>query len=289
MDYIGRIIRPPSEADSILLQVTTGCSHNKCTFCGAYKDKRFSFKDPDQVERDIRYASSHCRRQRRLFLCDGDALIMPQDRLVSILESIREHLPWITRVGTYANAKSVKRKTDRELEELKTLGLGIVYMGLESGDDVTLQAVCKANTSAEMIEQARRIRRAGIKLNVTVLLGVAGTKRSKEHALATGTVLSEMDPDQVAALTLMLIPGTKLCNEAEAVAFELPGATGMLTELRTMIEHTHLSRGLFLANHASNYLPLKIRLPRDKAAVLKRIDQALAGDISLTPEERRRL
>ncbi|MFW5722321.1 MAG: radical SAM protein [Desulfohalobiaceae bacterium] len=289
MDYQGRIIRPPSEADSILLQATVGCSHNKCTFCGAYKDKRFSFKPLDTVASDIAFAARHCQNQRRVFLCDGDALIMPQERLRRLLASIREHLPWVTRVATYAGAKSLKRKSRTELEELRSLGLSLVYMGLESGDQATLERVCKGSTVRDMIEQGCRARQAGLKLNITVLLGLAGKERSQEHALATGAALSEMDPDQVAALTLMLIPGTPLHDDAQAGSFLLPDTQGMLAELRTLLCHTDLSRGLFLSNHASNHLPLKVRLPRDRERALSLIDRARQGHVPLTPEGRRRL
>ncbi|MFW6244126.1 MAG: radical SAM protein [Desulfovibrionales bacterium] len=198
MDYQGRIIRPPSEADSILLQVTVGCSHNKCTFCGAYKDKRFSFKPLDTVASDIAFAARHCQNQRRVFLCDGDALIMPQERLRRLLASIREHLPWVTRVATYAGAKSLKRKSRTELEELRSLGLSLVYMGLESGDQATLERVCKGSTVRDMIEQGCRARQAGLKLNVTVLLGLAGKERSQEHALATGCPGRQLSPPRYA-------------------------------------------------------------------------------------------
>ena len=135
MHYVGNIFRPPSEANSILLQVTTGCSHNKCSFCGMYKDARFSIKDEAMIDEDLAFAARHCRRQHRLFLCDGDALIIPQPRLVAILQAIRDRLPWVTRVGAYANTKGIRRKSPEELAQLRALGLHILYMGLESGDD----------------------------------------------------------------------------------------------------------------------------------------------------------
>ena len=141
MHYEGNIIRPPSEADSILLQVTVGCSHNKCTFCGAYKGERFKIKPDAVIMADIAFAARYARRQRRVFLCDGDALIVPQQRLVKILTAIREQLPWVERVGVYANTKGLAMKSEAELAELVSLGLGIAYMGLESGDDETLAAV----------------------------------------------------------------------------------------------------------------------------------------------------
>lgn len=283
------IIRPPSEAGSILLQVTLGCSHGKCGFCGAYLEKRFAIKDRETVQADIEFAALHCRNQRRLFLCDGDAMILPQPRLVEILESIRTHLPWVTRVGTYANAKSLNLKTDDELRQLRELGLGIVYMGLESGDDAILEAMDKNGNADFIVEQGRRARRAGFKLNVTVINGLGGVKRSADHARATAEALSRMDPDQIGALSLMLVPGTPLHDSWERGEFELPDARGMLAEIRMMVAGLNLTRGLFLANHASNYLPLKVRLPNGKANALRELDKALVGEASLTPEAARRL
>ncbi|WFS62420.1 radical SAM protein [Pseudodesulfovibrio thermohalotolerans] len=289
MDHQGMIIRPPSEAGSILLQVTLGCSHGRCAFCGAYQGKRFAIKPRETVLADILYAARHCVDQRRVFLCDGDAMILPQARLVEILSLIREHLPRVTRVGTYANAKSLKRKTDAELEELRGLGLGIVYMGLESGDDETLRAMGKNGDAAFIVDQGRRARAAGFKLNVTVINGLGGVARSEIHAVETARALTRMDPDQVGALSLMLVPGTPLHERAERGEFELPDARGILLELRAMLAGIDLTRGLFLANHASNYLPLKVRLPSGKAEALERIDQALAGRTSLRSESVRRL
>ncbi len=284
MHYEGNIIRPPSEANSILLQVTVGCSRNKCTFCGTYRGERFKIKSDDVILEDIAFAAQYCRRQRRVFLCDGDALILPQARLVHILSAVRDQLPWVTRVGAYANAKSLAMKRPEELVELRALGLGILYMGLESGDDATLTAINKGADSAKMIAMGRKALAAGFKLSVTVLLGIAGTRRSQAHAEATGRVLSAIDPDYVGALSLMLVPGTPLAADCDAGRFELPGPREMLLELRTMFAHTHLSQGLFHANHASNYLPIKARLPRDRETVLALIDHALEGKVALKPE-----
>ena len=284
MHYQGNIFRPPSEADSILLQVTTGCSHNKCTFCGMYKGTRFSLKDEATIEADIEFAAHHCRRQDRLFLCDGDVLIIPQERLVRILRSIRAKLPWVIRVGTYANTKGIRRKSNEELQELRQLGLTIAYMGLESGDDVTLKDINKGADAEHIIEMGKKIRAAGIKLSITVLLGIAGKQRSTIHAKETGRVLTAIDPEYVGALSLMLTPGTPLHAAWRAGDFQLPEASEMLAELRLMLAETELTDGYFHANHASNYLPIKARLPGDKAATLLLIDQALQGRISLRPE-----
>jgi radical SAM superfamily enzyme YgiQ (UPF0313 family) len=289
MHYEGNIIRPPSESNSILLQVTVGCSRNKCTFCGTYRGERFRIKPDDIILEDIAFAARHCKRQRRVFLCDGDALIIPQKRLLNILSQIEKQLPWVTRVGVYANAKSLKMKTPEQLEELRSHGLGIAYMGLETGDDVTLKNIDKGASADHMIRMGRKARAAGIKLSITVLLGIAGRQRSLNHARETGRVLSAIDPEYVGALSLMLIPGTPLFRDFKAGDFALIEPAEMLQELRTMIDHTDLSRGLFHANHASNYLPIKARLPRDKETTLKLIDNALAGKISLKPEYLRAL
>lgn len=289
MHYQGNIFRPPSEANSILLQVTTGCSHNKCTFCGMYKGSRFSIKDDATIMADIDFAASHCRNQSRLFLCDGDALIIPQKRLIPILEAIRTKLPWVTRVGTYANTKSIKMKNDAELKELYDLGLNIAYMGLESGDDITLTAINKGCNSQQMIDMGNRLRKSGMKLSITVLLGVAGLERSQSHAKETGRVLSAIDPEFVGALSLMLTPNTPLFQEAERGDFSLPDAQGMLEELYLMFSETELSGGYFHANHASNYLPIKAQLPRDKERTLQLIKDALEGKVNLKPEYMRGL
>lgn len=289
MGLEGMIIRPPSEAGSILLQVTLGCSHGKCAFCGAYSGKRFGIKDRDKVMADIEYAARHCTEQRRVFLCDGDAIILQQPRLVDILERIRERLPWVTRVGAYANAKSLARKSDVELKALRGLGLGIVYMGLESGDDEILRTMNKNGDSAFIVEQGCRARRAGLKLNVTVINGLGGVDRSMVHARATAKALSAMDPDQIGALSLMLVPGTPLYDRWERGEFELPGAQVMLAEIREMLSRLHLTRGLFLADHASNYLPLKVRLPSGRGKALALLDHALAGQAPLKSESARRL
>ena len=283
------IIRPPSEANSILLQVTVGCSRNKCTFCGTYTGERFRIKPDSIIMQDIAFAAEHCKRQRRVFLCDGDALIVPQKRILKILQEIKARLPWVTRVGAYENEKSLKLKSIDELTTLRENGLGILYMGLETGDDVTLKNINKGAASKTMIAMGKKAREAGFKLSITVLLGIAGRERSQIHARETGRVLSAIDPEYVGALSLMLIPGTPLFDDHDAGKFDLIEPPEMLAELRTMIAGTNLTRGLFHANHASNYLPIRARLPRDKEETLHLIDQALAGKVGLKPEYLRAL
>jgi len=254
-----------------------------------YKGSRFSIKDDKTIMADIDFAARNCRRQQRLFLCDGDALILPQKRLVKILSAIQTRLPWVTRVGTYANTKSIKRKSPEELDELYNLGLTIAYMGLESGDDVTLQAINKGADAKQMIEMGQKIRASSIKLSITVLLGIAQKERSHIHAKESGRVLSEIDPEYVGALTLMLTPGTPLFEASQKGEFYLLNSIEMLEELGIMFKNTELTDGYFHANHASNYLPIKAKLPQDKKATIKRIDRALKGKINLKPEYMRGL
>ena len=289
MHYEGICIRPPSEAFSILLQVTVGCSHNKCSFCGTYKNKRFRIKEDRIILSDILFASRHMKQQDRAFLMDGDALIIPQKRLMWILERIHEHLPWVKRVGAYANAKSIKMKSIEELIELRENGLGILYLGVETGDEELLKKIHKGTSAQNLISMGRKVKEAGFKLSVTVLLGIAGRKKSLQHAKATGELLSAMDPNYVGALTVMLIPETPLYEDFSNGIFELPTEQEMLVELREMIAHTNLSRGLFFSNHASNYLPVKARLPKGKQQALDLIDAALDGQIGLRPEWMRAL
>jgi radical SAM superfamily enzyme YgiQ (UPF0313 family) len=206
-----------------------------------------------------------------------------------ILDRINEHLPWVRRVGAYANAKSIRMKSLDELMELRENGLGILYLGVETGDDEILKEIRKGTSSENQVNMGRKVKDAGIKLSVTVLLGIAGRKRSLQHARATGKLLSAMDPNYVGALTVMLIPGTPLHEDFCNHNFELPTERELLVELREMIAYTDLTRGLFFSNHASNYLPVKARLPKGKQEALDLIDGALRGEISLRPEWMRAL
>lgn len=284
MHYIEPIIRPPSEADSLLLQVTTGCSHNCCSFCGAYATKPFTIKDDALLDADIDFAAQHRGGYQRIFLCDGDVLTIPHERLMRLLERIRTRLPHVGRIATYGSAKSAFTKTDAQLQALHKAGLKVVHLGLESGDDQTLARMQKYGDSAFIIEQARRIQAAGMKLFVTVLLGLGGAERSAQHARTTGEAISAINPRYVGALSLMLIEGTPLWQQQRQGLFCLPTPQQMLEELRTMVEHTEVSLCLFFANHASNYLPLRCRLPREKQQALAHIDAALAGSVALRPE-----
>jgi radical SAM superfamily enzyme YgiQ (UPF0313 family) len=284
MHYEGMVIRPPSEADSILLQVTTSCSHNKCTFCGVYRDKPFTIKDRAIIQSDLDYASQHFATNSNMFLCDGDALIIPQHRLLDIFSMIRMTCPNVQRIGSYANAKSLSRKTVDELKALRDQGLRILHLGLESGDDITLSRINKWGTSEVIIRECAKAHEAGINLFITVLLGIAGSDRSEIHAQKTGEVLSAINPNYVGALSYMPVENTPLEKEIQDGTFSLLPPEKILQELRMMISYTTMTRGYFYANHASNYLPLRIRFPKDKESALATIDKALNGALSLTPE-----
>lgn len=289
MQYEGTIIRPPSEANSIILQVTVGCSHNRCTFCGAYRDKRFRIKDQVEIEQDLAFAAIHCLKQQTVFLADGDALVVPQHQMVRLLEHIRQQLPWVRRVSLYANCRDILARSQVQLAELKALGLGRIYMGLESGHDPTLAVVQKGANATDMIQAGQRVRRAGIFLSVSCLLGLAGREHSLAHAIATARVLNKMQPSQIAVLTLMLLENTEIGTRAHAGRFTLPSPDELFAELRALVAGLEGIRAQFQANHASNYFNLDGRLPRDKEKFLAIIDQAIAGHMHLKPEDLRAL
>ncbi len=285
MRYHGMVIRPPSEANSYIIQVTYGCSHNRCTFCGTYLDKPFRPRNFDEILEDINLAQKQMPATRRVFLADGDALVLSSRRLTKILDKLQGAFPQLERVGCYANAQDILRKTPEELKSLREKGLGIIYIGLESGSDEILARIEKGATSADMIEAGQKVKKAGILFSVIAILGLGEHKLSAHHAKETGRVLSEMNPDFFSMLTLMLVPGTKLHAQWEAGEFQLLTPEEMLAELRQVIEHLHLNNCIFRTNHASNYLPLRGTLPQDKERLLAMLDAALArGRDALRPE-----
>lgn len=273
MKYEGMIFRPPSEAESLILQVTVGCSYNRCTFCGAYRGKKFRVKRFEEIQEDIDEVSGY--PIRRVFLADGDALVIPQDELIRILEYLRLRLKGLERVGIYANARDILHKGLEPLKSLRALGLGIIYLGLESGDPEVLRRVKKNATVDQMIQAARLVKEAGILLSVTVILGLGGVEGSHAHARETGIVLSKMDPDYVGALSLMVVPGTPIEKEIEEGRLVLPTPFGLIQELETMIEYSQMSHCFFASNHASNYLPLRFWIPEEKEEALRRIREVL--------------
>jgi len=289
-EYEGTVIRPPSEADSLILQYTIGCSHNRCIFCPAYKQKQYRVRSLAEMEQDILECAPAFGDVRRIFLADGDALAAPQEELLALLALLRRHFPKLQRVGMYANAGSIFGKSVEELSCLREQGLGILYLGVESGDDEVLAWMRKGATAADMVEASRAVKEAGIKLSVTVLLGIAGADGSMRHARATGKLLSEIGPDHVGALTTMVVRGTPLHALQETGAFTLPGPFALLAELAEMIGHTEM-RGLFYANHASNYLPIRVRMPHQRAETVRMLRELVQREDAflLTPERSRRL
>ncbi len=267
------IFRPPSEAGSLILQVTVGCSYNRCTFCGAYQGKRFRVKSFEEIKEDIDEVSSY--KIQRVFLADGDALSIPQKRLLQILSYLKARLKGLERVGVYANAKDILRKSLEELKALKDLGLGIIYLGLESGDPEVLKRIKKNATVEQLIDAGKRVKESGILLSVTVILGIGGVEGSQRHAVETGKVLSEMDPDYVGALSLMVVLGTPMEKEIETGKLILPTPFGLIQELERMITHCRFTHCFFASNHASNYLPLRIQMPEQKEEALQRIREVL--------------
>ncbi|MDR2123934.1 MAG: radical SAM protein [Desulfovibrio sp.] len=289
LDHQGFCFRPPSEAYSILFQATLGCSHNKCTFCNAFKYKRFAIKDMSIWEKDMAFAEKHCTRQKRLFVMDGDALIMPMRKWEWLLTNIRERLPWVERVATYGNAKGVALKSDEDLVRLRDMGLSLIYYGIESGHPDVLKDIRKGATPEKLVEQARRLKQAGFALSVTVILGLAGKDKSCAHAVETGRVLSAVDPEYVGALSLMVAEDAPIYERLRSGELILPEGVDFVRELGLMFANTHLSNGWLMANHASNYLTIRAHLPEDREPAMQRIAAALNGTISLRDEWMRAL
>ena len=281
MDHVGRIFRPPSEAESLLLQISVGCSHNQCTYCAMYAmdEQRFRIKPMATVAQDIDEAAAVNQAGltiRRVFLCDGDALILPTDHLAAILELLKEKIPTVRRVGIYGDARSILRKSPEDLARLRRLGLGIVYHGVESGDDAVLESVVKGSTAAEAVAAAQLLRDAGIRHSVMVMLGLGGIDGSAGHAAKTAEILTKMDPPFVGALTTTVIAGTPLAVAQDDGRFQLPDRWGLLEELRVLVRDSRFSRCRFHSNHASNYLPLSLNLPADRDRALARLDHVLS-------------
>ncbi len=287
--YEGRIFRPPSEADALIVQATLGCSWNHCTYCDMYRDKEFSLRPLDAVIEDLEGIPHELRpRIEKLFVADGDALVMEMDRWVPILEKAHALYPNLRRVSCYAMARNINAKSVDELKELRSLGLSTLYIGPESGDDITLKRIAKGDTFEGHMKAAEKAHAADLKMSVIALLGI-GQDRSEEHALETARLVTEMDPAYFAALTVTIVPGTPLAKLAAKGRFEVPPIEELLRELQTMVRFAKPSDALFRTNHASNYLPLAGRLPRDGDAIVDVIERALSGEIPLRPEHHRGL
>lgn len=287
MQYEGMVYRPPSEAYSLILQVTIGCSHNKCRFCSMYKDKKFHIRQLEDILADLRECRAYYSRVRRIFLADGDALCLSNAKLLAILNAIRDLFPECERVGIYGRATDILRKTPEELKALKEAGIGIVYVGAESGDPEVLARMCKNATREQLIEGVRRAEDAGIAASVTFISGLGGRERWKEHAVASATMISEMRPSYASWLTLMLDPAAPVTKDIAEGKFELLKPLEVLDEMEVMLEHVELPEGVtcvFRSNHASNYLSLKGDLPSDRDKMLAVVRQAKENSDMLRPE-----
>ena len=285
MRYEGTVYRPPSEANSFLLQATIGCSWNHCTYCATYQDKQFRVRPLPETLEDIAMASgSFGDRVRKVFVMDGDALAMGLEQWEPILQALSAAFPNLRRVSCYATALNLLAKSQQELERLHDLGLKLLYIGPESGDDITLKRIAKGATSDDHVAAAAKARQAGMKLSLIFLLGAGGTERSVEHATASARLATVMDPEFLSTLTLMLIPSTPIYRLAESNRFQLPSVEGLLRELRIIVAEANPTDAIFRSNHASNYLPIGGRLPRDREAILRKIDAAFSGDAPLRAE-----
>jgi radical SAM superfamily enzyme YgiQ (UPF0313 family) len=289
------IIRPPSEWRSYFLPVTSGCSNNTCAFCMYYGSK-LQMRDVEDVKKEIDALALFTRKGIRLpgvsnvvydiaqgwdgkmvFLQDADALVYPFPKLREVLQYLNEKLPSIERVGIYATPQDILRRSSDELKELKRLKLGIIYTGLETGDDELLQKIGKLVSSDDMVKAGSKVKKAGITFSVTVILGLGGVEGSQKHALATAKVLSELDPEYVGALTLSFVPGTPLYEQRERGEFHPLSPFQSLEELRLIIENSNFTDCFFSSMHASNYLSVRGILPRDKEKMLSEIDKVLAA------------
>jgi len=284
MEYEGMVYRPPSEAYSLIIQVTIGCSQNDCIFCNMYKEKRFRMRPLQDVLADFREAREYYNSIGKIFLADGDALICKNEYLNEILKYIREEIPECRQVTCYASPKSVMIKTKEELRELRENGLDMVYMGLESGNAQVLKFMKKGATPDEMIQSASKIKQAGIRLSVTAISGLGGRKLWREHAVDTGKVFSAMKPDYIGLLTLMVKPGLPLEEKIRSGEFELITPYDNLKETKLMLEHMDCPGCIFRSNHASNYVNLRGTLNEDRDKMIAKLEEAIQGNLHLKEE-----
>ncbi|HBV86687.1 MAG TPA: radical SAM protein [Desulfosporosinus sp.] len=275
MFYEGKIFRPPSEAKSIILQITVGCRHNACTFCTMYKDKSFRIKSRTEIHEIIAIAQAQDSDAERIFLADGDAIAVDNSLLIEILDQLYKKFPRLKRVGIYGGPKDILAKSPEELAELKTHGLTIVYLGVESGNEGILSSVCKGVTALEMIEAGQKVKSSGLTLSCTVIIGLGGKAHSHEHATDTAQVISKIDPEYLGALTLMLEPEAPLTKAIKNGSFQILTPFESLSELRTLLSELKVSNCVFRSNHASNYLPLRATLPQDRNALLQTLDSVI--------------
>ncbi len=285
MRYEQPVFRPPSEADSYILQATIGCSWNACTYCDMYRSKLYRVRELGETLADVETARAlHGGGIDKVFVADGDALGMDLPHWEAVLSACKAAFPRLRRVSAYATAINLLEKTPGELRRLRELGLTLLYIGPESGDDKTLKRIAKGASFDDHVEAARLAREAGIKLSAIFLLGAGGVERSDEHAIGSARLATAMDPRFVSQLTLTVIPGTPIAKLEAAGRFTLPSIEGLLRELRIFIAEAAPSDAIFRTNHASNYLPLSGRLPRDRDRLLELLDAALDGRVPLRPD-----
>ncbi|HYE68415.1 MAG TPA: radical SAM protein [Anaerovoracaceae bacterium] len=276
MRYEGSVYRPPSEAYSLIIQVTIGCAHNKCTFCSMFKDKRFRVRNVNEVLEDLDSARQHYRKVNRIFLADGDALVLQNKDLLVILDRIKKLFPECERVGIYGSPQDVLRKSKEELEELLNRGIRIIYIGAESGSDKVLKEINKGATRAEIIEAVKLIESAGIQSSVTFISGLAGKDGWEDHASLSGTMISEMEPSYVGLLTLITESGAELHRDIQEGRFQPLSPIEVLKETELLLENINVTRlCVFRSNHASNYVSLKGDLPQDKKRMLEQLRTAM--------------
>lgn len=278
-EYDYPLYRPPSEAYSLIIQATLGCSQNKCTFCSMYKSKKFTIKPLEQIKKEIDFFRIYVKKAERIFLADGDALIMPMKILKEIFIYINEKFPEAERISLYGSPKSILLKTPEKLLELKNLGLGLIYLGVESGSDKILSSVKKGVSREEIIAAGKKVKKVGIPLSVTAIAGLGGKENSIEHAVETASLISEINPDYFGVLTLMLEEGTELLEEYKKGNFIPLSSSEILEETKLMIKNINVKeKCIFRSNHASNYVSLKGTLPYEKENILKTIDSALENN-----------
>ena len=289
MRYYGNVFRPPSEAYSLIVQVTYGCSHNTCAFCNMYREKKFSIRPLEEVLEDFHMARERYARVGKIFLADGDALVRKAGELEIILDTIRELFPECRQVTSYASPSSIRIRTEEELKTLREKGLTMVYMGLESGCDKVLTLMRKGHTSAEIVAMGQKVRRAGMALSVTAITGLGGQALMESHAVETARALNAMNPEYIGMLTLSIIPGTPLGDWVKEGSFQVLTKAQVLEETRMLVEHLDSPGSVFRMNHASNYLALRGTLNQDKDAMLAVIDRAEKDSSLLRPDYWRRL
>lgn len=289
IEYEPPVYRPPGEWRSFLVQATIGCSHNGCTFCGMYKGKKFRVRPLEDILGDIREAACFYDGYEKGFLCDGDAIAMDTEDLLTILREIRKDFPKCRLISTYAGPISTLKKSVEELRMLREAGLGRAYLGIETGMEAVLKSTNKGVDRAQMLEAGLRLREAGLDLWGIILIGLAGKERSMENARETAKLVNEMKPQHLSAMNYTPVEGTRLGNQVLRGEFQVLSAPESLEETAELIRNLEVSGMHFTSDHASNYLPLKGTLREDREKLLELIDGALEGSVRIRSEESRGL